>query len=108
MNNLTLEFEMATGFVRLAMDEFLAHEMRNWTGLLNNYWTIVENEIAGNLLVLFKVHHRKNQGEKFIVISFRFCLGSSSANVSSINYSMWTLWSLVSEIIWEIQSQFRR
>lgn len=60
MNNLTLEFEMATGFVRLAMDEFLAHEMSNWTGLLNNYWTIVENEIAGNLLILFKVHQRSD------------------------------------------------
>lgn len=46
MSNLT-EFEMATGFVRMAMDEFLAHEIRNWTGLLNNYWTIIDTEIAG-------------------------------------------------------------
>lgn len=46
MNNLT-EFEMATGFVKMAMDEFLAHEISNWTGLLTNYWSIVENEIAG-------------------------------------------------------------
>lgn len=46
MNNLT-EFEMATGLVRIAFDEFLAHEITNLTGLLTNYWTIVENEIAG-------------------------------------------------------------
>lgn len=53
MSNLT-EFEMATGFVRLAIDEFAAHEMSNWTGLLTNYWTIVESEIAGNSLSIQK------------------------------------------------------
>lgn len=38
---------MATGFVRMALDEFYAHDISNWTGLLTNYWTIVENDIAG-------------------------------------------------------------
>lgn len=47
MNNLT-EFEMATGLARIALDEFLSHEISNITGLLTNYWNIVENEIAGN------------------------------------------------------------
>lgn len=46
MNNLT-EFEIATGLARTALDEFMAHELSNFTGLLTNYWTIVENEIAG-------------------------------------------------------------
>lgn len=51
MSNLT-EFEYATGFVKMAMDEFLSTEISNWTGLLNNYWTIVETDIAGKLITI--------------------------------------------------------
>lgn len=54
MNNLT-EFEMATGFVRMALDEFYAHDISNVTGLLVNYWTIVENDIAGEKDILCEI-----------------------------------------------------
>ncbi|XP_055678077.1 elongation of very long chain fatty acids protein AAEL008004 [Lutzomyia longipalpis] len=37
---------MASGFVKIAMDEFNSHTTNNWTGLLMRYWTIVEEEFA--------------------------------------------------------------
>lgn len=40
---------MASGFVKIAMDEFYSHNPNNWTGLLQRYWSIVEDEIAGKL-----------------------------------------------------------
>ena len=38
---------MASGFVKIAMDEYYSHNSNNWTGLLQRYWNIVETEIAG-------------------------------------------------------------
>lgn len=39
---------MASGFVKIAMDEFYSHNPNNLTGLVQRYWMIVEDELAGN------------------------------------------------------------
>lgn len=41
---------MASGFVKIAMDEFYSHNPNNLTGLVQRYWMMVEDEVAGNLL----------------------------------------------------------
>lgn len=38
---------MASGFVKIAMDEFYSHNPNNLTGLVQRYWTMVEDEVAG-------------------------------------------------------------
>lgn len=38
---------MASGFVKIAMEEFYAHNTNNLTGLIQRYWSIVEDELAG-------------------------------------------------------------
>lgn len=44
---------MASGFVKIAMDEFYSHNPNNLTGLVQRYWTMVEDEIAGNYSASF-------------------------------------------------------
>lgn len=39
---------MASGFVKIAMDEFYSHNPNNLTGLIQRYWMMVEDEVAGN------------------------------------------------------------
>lgn len=39
---------MASGFVKIAMDEFYSHNPNNLTGLVQRYWMMVEEEVAGN------------------------------------------------------------
>lgn len=49
MDNYThnfTDFSVATDFVRDAMDEY--YTTQNWTGLLDRYWTLVEDQIGGN------------------------------------------------------------
>lgn len=41
---------MASGFVKMAMDEFYSHNPDNLTGLMQRTWTIVEDELAGNFI----------------------------------------------------------
>lgn len=39
---------MAAGFVKIAMDEFHQHHpTNNWTGLVQRYWTLIDDDIAG-------------------------------------------------------------
>lgn len=38
---------MASGFVKIAMDEFYSHNPNNLTGLVQRYWTMVEDDVAG-------------------------------------------------------------
>lgn len=45
------DFTMASGFVKIAMDEFYSHNPNNLTGLVQRYWTIVENDISGELFL---------------------------------------------------------
>lgn len=40
--------DFASGFVRIAMEEFYAHNSNNLTGLVKRYWDIVDQELAGN------------------------------------------------------------
>jgi len=47
MDNLTysfMDFSVAQEFVRDAVDEY--HTTQNWTGLLERYWTLVEDQIG--------------------------------------------------------------
>lgn len=44
---------MASGFVKIAMDEFYSHNPNNLTGLVQRYWMIVEDELAGNLFIFY-------------------------------------------------------
>jgi len=37
---------MASGFVKIAMDEFYSHNPNNLTGLVQRYWTMVEDDVA--------------------------------------------------------------
>lgn len=39
--------DFASGFVKIAMEEFYAHNSNNLTGLVMRYWDIVEQELAG-------------------------------------------------------------
>lgn len=41
---------MASGFVKIAMDEFYSHNPNNLTGLVQRYWMMVEDEVAGKVL----------------------------------------------------------
>lgn len=41
------EYSMATGFVRIAMEEFHAHKTNNMTGLVVRYWDLLDQELAG-------------------------------------------------------------
>lgn len=45
------DFTMASGFVKIAMEEFYAHNNNNWTGLIQRYWSIVEAELAGKIFI---------------------------------------------------------
>lgn len=53
---------MASGFVKIAMDEFYSHNPNNLTGLVQRYWMIVEDDVAGKhkqntiLFVIFSVY----------------------------------------------------
>lgn len=38
----------AYGFVRMAMDEYYADQ--NWTNLITQYWTIVDEKLGGKML----------------------------------------------------------
>lgn len=38
---------MASGFVRIAIDDFYSHNTNNLTGLVQKYWDLVEHEVAG-------------------------------------------------------------
>lgn len=46
------------GFVKIAMDEFYSHNPNNLTGLVQRYWTMVEDDIAGKRKV-FILNNRK-------------------------------------------------
>lgn len=41
--------DFASGFVKIAMDEFYAHNSNNLSGLVMRYWDIVDQELAGNI-----------------------------------------------------------
>lgn len=45
------EFAMASGLVKIAVDEFYSHNPNNLTGLVQRYWMIVEDELAGNGII---------------------------------------------------------
>lgn len=48
MDNQTfVDFSVATDFMRDAMDEY--YTTQNWTGLLDRYWTLIEDQIGGKL-----------------------------------------------------------
>lgn len=59
---------MASGFVKIAMDEFYSHNPNNLTGLVQRYWMMVEDDVAGKLI---------------------FCLGDFF--LSTVRHSVWTL-----------------
>lgn len=44
---------MASGFVKIAMDEFYSHNPNNLTGLIQRYWMMVEEDVAGNIQYSF-------------------------------------------------------
>lgn len=46
MENVTFtDFSVATDFVKDAMDEY--YTTKNWTGLLERYWMLIEEQIGG-------------------------------------------------------------
>lgn len=45
--------EAATGFVRMAVEEFNTHQ--NWTNLVERYWTIIDERLGGNFKLIDKV-----------------------------------------------------
>lgn len=45
---------MASGFVKIAMDEFYSHNPNNLTGLVQRYWMMVEEDVAGKLNMIAK------------------------------------------------------
>lgn len=51
---------MASGFVKIAMDEFYSHNPNNLTGLVQRYWMIVEDELAGNANTIHLTYTDKN------------------------------------------------
>lgn len=44
---------MASGFVKIAMDEFYSHNPNNLTGLVQRYWMMVEEDVAGKSIYIF-------------------------------------------------------
>lgn len=51
---------MASGFVKIAMDEFYSHNPNNLTGLVQRYWMMVEEEVAGKLCSNFMFFFNSN------------------------------------------------
>lgn len=47
---------MASGFVKIAMDEFYSHNPNNLTGLVQRYWMMVEDDVAGKIPISNYVH----------------------------------------------------
>lgn len=45
--------DFASGFVKIAMEEYYAHNSNNLTGLVMRYWNIVDQELAGNNTGIF-------------------------------------------------------
>lgn len=49
MENVTFhDFSVATDFVKDAMDEY--YTTKNWTGLVERYWMLIEEQIGGESL----------------------------------------------------------
>lgn len=54
--------EAATGFVRMAVEEFNTH--KNWTNLVERYWTIIDERLGG----IIKNNRRIIRKNPFLIV----------------------------------------
>lgn len=57
MENITFtDFSVAHDFVKDAMDEY--YTTKNWTGLLERYWMLIEEQIGGECHFYYREEYR--------------------------------------------------